>query len=159
MTKVTHCETCGKKFNLVRWRHNCNACGKVICGKCKTKTLDLNLRSQFYGRTLVLCPDCWRKLDNDYRRAQTVKVVSSGHVRGHKTIKTLGKIYTKIHHREPRNAKNELQFNAYELGGNAILNYYYHKHTHSEPGRGEGTHYYTCFTAEGTVAIVEPYRR
>ena len=159
MAKATHCETCRRKFNLVRWRHNCNGCGKVICGKCKTEALNIDLRSQSYGRSLVLCPVCWKRFSRDYRKAQEVKVVSSGHVGGHRTIKILGKIYTKVHHREPRDAKIELQYNAYKLGGNAILDYYYHKHRHSESGSGEGTHYYTCFTAEGTVVIIEPYRR
>lgn len=53
------CCDCGKKFNQIRWRHHCRACGDLVCNSCsgqeaKIKELD-HLPKQ------RVCNNCWGK--------------------------------------------------------------------------------------------------
>jgi len=115
------------------------------------------MQSDFYGQELELCAICYQRLLNDFEEAKKIIVVRSPQVGGHRTVQTLCNISTRIEYEDFDDAKFELQYNAYKLGGNAVLNYKYikHKHSKSTGHKGEGTYYYNLFTAKGTIALVE----
>lgn len=123
--------------------------------------MEINMQSNFYGQHIELCTICYQQLLNDYEEVEEVIVVRSPHVGGHKTMKIFGDIFTGIGYKDFDDARFELQYNAFKLGGNAVLNYRYikHKHWRSTGRKGRGIYYYNKFTAEGTVAIVKKQRK
>ncbi|CAK5044631.1 unnamed protein product [Meloidogyne enterolobii] len=58
-SKTTKCLIvgCETKFNLVKRRHHCRACGWIICGKCVGYAPVVNLE---WERDIV-CPECFEK--------------------------------------------------------------------------------------------------
>lgn len=123
------------------------------------ETLELDLRSIFFGKKLELCNICYQKLLEDYEKAKSVIVVRSSHIGGHEIVKNLGKISTKTEYEDFDTSKFELQYNAYKMGGNGIINYRYIKHKKSETNNSGGTYYYSVFTSEGEVVLVEKIKR
>ncbi|KAF7637908.1 hypothetical protein Mgra_00002611 [Meloidogyne graminicola] len=58
--KTTKCLIigCETKFNLIKRRHHCRACGWIICGKCVGYAPVVNLE---WEREIV-CPECFEKI-------------------------------------------------------------------------------------------------
>lgn len=161
MGESKHCHFCEKKLTWYRWSYECEDCGELFCLSHVNSVKEIELESQKYGKNVFLCFLCDMTRKSDYERAKEVKVVRSSHVGGHKLLETLKDISTGIQYKDFDNAKFELQYNAYKLGGNAILNYRYVKHKHQKPTghEGRGTYYYNLFTAKGTVAKIEKLDR
>lgn len=131
-----HCQICGAEFKWYwRWRHYCYYCGKCVCIDCMSKS---------HPKSKNVCKQCFDEMI----------VVRSGHVGGHTTIKILRDIETDFEYDDFDDAKSELMCKTLEAGGNAILNYKYHRHKYSKPTNG-GTYYYSRFSATGTAAIVK----
>ncbi|KAL7079663.1 hypothetical protein ACQ4LE_001863 [Meloidogyne hapla] len=79
-SKTTKCLIvgCETKFNLVKRRHHCRACGWIICGKCVGYAPVVNLE---WERDIV-CPECFEKTVIAFERgtlftSQKVKVIKS----------------------------------------------------------------------------------
>ncbi|EGD82436.1 hypothetical protein PTSG_03082 [Salpingoeca rosetta] len=53
---VSMCQTCAAEFNLVRRRHHCRACGKVVCSACSGESVPLAYLNNERGR---VCPECF----------------------------------------------------------------------------------------------------
>jgi len=76
-------------------------------------------------------------------KIRDIIIVKSGHVGGHVTKKEIGSIATSEWHRIQNNAVETLKYLCAKSGGNAIVQLDIKKETHSEPGSGQGTHYYS----------------
>ena len=158
MNEINNCEICGTEFTFYwNWRHTCFSCRKVICDKCSENYFtDVNIFSEHYNKKLEYCNICYEYIKNEIKNANEIIVVSSGHVGSHTIIEKLSKIVTRRQYKNFEHAKFELQYSALKLGGNAVLNYHYEKHQHSELSEnGKGKYYYNMFSASGEVAIVK----
>nr|CAD2208369.1 unnamed protein product [Meloidogyne enterolobii] len=79
-SKTTKCLIvgCETKFNLVKRRHHCRACGWIICGKCVGYAPVVNLE---WERDIV-CPECFEKTVIAFERgtlftSQKVRVIKT----------------------------------------------------------------------------------
>lgn len=54
---VSMCMICTSEFSVVRRRHHCRACGKVVCGPCSEDRVPLPYLGNSYGR---VCPACFK---------------------------------------------------------------------------------------------------
>nr|XP_018667889.1 zinc finger protein isoform X2 [Ciona intestinalis] len=58
--EVTMCMCCSKKFsNLIRRRHHCRACGRVVCSECSEHKSSLQYDS---SKPLRVCSNCYNVL-------------------------------------------------------------------------------------------------
>ncbi|EDQ86383.1 uncharacterized protein MONBRDRAFT_28358 [Monosiga brevicollis MX1] len=58
---VSMCMVCTYEFNMIRRRHHCRSCGKVVCGSCSGHQLQLAYLSHEYGR---VCDECFQKWED-----------------------------------------------------------------------------------------------
>lgn len=54
---VSMCMMCRKEFNVIRRRHHCRGCGKVVCGPCSMQEVPLKYLSGKKGRVCTECYD------------------------------------------------------------------------------------------------------
>ncbi|XP_076804222.1 uncharacterized protein LOC143448385 isoform X2 [Clavelina lepadiformis] len=67
--EVTMCMTCSKPFNkLLRRRHHCRACGKVVCSKCSMHETTLQYDP---GKQQKVCEDCFNILTGRHQNDST----------------------------------------------------------------------------------------
>lgn len=62
--EVTMCMeyTCQDKFTRIRRRHHCRACGKIFCGKCSSRKVQLEYDNNQSNR---VCQKCYETLKGD----------------------------------------------------------------------------------------------
>ncbi len=143
MTKAIECPFCKKEFGIFRWRHECTECGKTICSDCFEENRFLNRR---------ICKSCTEDIESGI---SPIKVVKSDYVGGH-NIKKSYEIVTGQHwERNQQDTVNNIKYQAYRVGANALVSLDIRKDTHSEPGSGKGTHYYSVFCASARPVVIE----
>lgn len=54
---VSMCMVCTAEFSVVRRRHHCRACGKVVCSACSEDRVRLPYLGNAYAR---VCPNCFK---------------------------------------------------------------------------------------------------
>jgi len=62
-SEADDCMTCGISFNVVRRRHHCRACGKVVCGKCSAVKFPLLCLEGKQARVCDTCHEIMTQLD------------------------------------------------------------------------------------------------
>lgn len=139
---VKSCHLCGRDFGLFRWRHQCSECQATICSSCSP--------ANYLNRTV--CRECQSTIAASI---SNVVVVRSGHVGGHVTVREIGPIVTPEWTRVHNEAVERLKHICVQAGGNAIVSLDILKETQSEPGSGDGTHYYSVFKATGTAVVIK----
>jgi uncharacterized protein YbjQ (UPF0145 family) len=147
--KVSKCQLCGISFTWHTWRNECEYCHKILCRKCVTAFSE-DLNENF---SIKLCDDCWETYTNGI---ESMIIVRSRHVGGHKTVKDLGEVST-TEWRDINDVATAIKHEAFLLGANAVLNYKYKKKKRSEETDSGGTYYYSTFVAFGKAAIIESY--
>eukprot|EP01084_Bolivina_argentea_P272970 464886_1 len=63
---VANCAVCSNKFNAIRRRHHCRACGDVICNDCFSKNKNIQCDLTIYGfmNEENVCTQCLPLLNN-----------------------------------------------------------------------------------------------
>eukprot|EP00730_Choanoeca_flexa_P015902 TRINITY_DN7409_c0_g1_i4.p1 TRINITY_DN7409_c0_g1~~TRINITY_DN7409_c0_g1_i4.p1 ORF type:complete len:242 (+),score=36.15 TRINITY_DN7409_c0_g1_i4:33-758(+) len=54
------CQICAVKFTVVRRRHHCRKCGKLVCGKCAPKDNTKPIPKQGHLDPVRHCKECYR---------------------------------------------------------------------------------------------------
>eukprot|EP00045_Choanoeca_perplexa_P013711 m.156234 g.156234 ORF g.156234 m.156234 type:complete len:104 (+) comp16436_c0_seq1:40-351(+) len=54
------CQICKTKFTVVRRRHHCRKCGKLVCGKCAPKDNTKPIPKQGIMQPVRHCKECYR---------------------------------------------------------------------------------------------------
>src|SRR5690554_3455185 len=143
MAKAIKCPFCKKEFGVFRWRYECTECGKTICSGCSEENRFLNRR---------VCKPCTKEIESGM---SPIKVVKSDHVGGHNIKKSYGIVTGQYWERNQQNTVNNIKYQAYKIGANALVSLDICKDTHSELGSGKGIHYYSVFRASARPAVVE----
>jgi len=55
------CTACGSQFTFFNRRHHCRVCGKVFCGKCSAKEIQVSLKTGKKKATVRACEACYVK--------------------------------------------------------------------------------------------------
>lgn len=143
MTKPVSCPFCRNEFGFFRWKYECSECGKTTCADCSENNPFLNRR---------ICKSC---ADIIAKGISSIKVVKSEQVGGHNTKKSYEIVIGQHWERNQQDTVNNIKYQAYKIGANALLSLDICKDTHSEPGSGKGTHYYSVFRASARPAVIE----
>jgi len=61
---VSMCQLCASTFKMLRRRHHCRICGKVVCGACSGHTLPIAYDNNNPGRVCVSCYTTVRPMDD-----------------------------------------------------------------------------------------------
>jgi len=61
--EADECMTCNARFNVVRRRHHCRACGKVVCGGCSSVRFPLVFLDGKEARVCHICHGVMTQLD------------------------------------------------------------------------------------------------
>ena len=146
MKKQKCCSICKKEFGIFRWRYECSECERTVCDDCK---------AYYPALDRDLCSDCVKKIDS---KIINLTVVKSDHVRGHKITKSFSLIESTCWTRSPKDTIDNIKYQASKIGANAIVSLSVDRDTASEPGSGDGTHYYSVFKASGKPVIIEKKR-
>jgi len=69
------CMVCTSEFNVVRRRHHCRGCGKVVCSTCSEDRVPLPYLGNTYGRVCPTCFETWSKENagKDVGRIQSLR--------------------------------------------------------------------------------------
>ena len=71
---VAKCMECGQMFSMMRKRHNCRACGIVVCAKCSGQKYPLAFED---GKFCRVCRTCYTQLLlNDQKASQEAEVTT-----------------------------------------------------------------------------------
>lgn len=157
------CQGCDKEFTWHTWQNNCGCCDGVLCRKClstysETTHTEINFNPNTNESDIApalfavrVCDGCWEPFT---QAMESMIVVRSGHVRGHITKEVIGKITTD-EFKDIKDAVASAKFQAYRLGGNAIIKYSYTKYKNSKPADSGATYYYNTFSGNGLAAVVK----
>uniref|UniRef100_A0A7S2H4B3 FYVE-type domain-containing protein n=2 Tax=Octactis speculum TaxID=3111310 RepID=A0A7S2H4B3_9STRA len=53
---VKNCQICDRQFTLIKRRHHCRSCGKVVCGTCSNEKIRLqNIHESKFVRACTIC--------------------------------------------------------------------------------------------------------
>lgn len=136
------CSSCGKEFWIFRWERECTECGEKICADCSLINRYLNRR---------VCNDCSRRLRD---AISSIIVVKSDHVGGHNIKEYFDIVEGESWERDQEDTVDNIRYQAYKLGANALISLHIRKDTGSEPGSGKGTHYYSIFLASAQPVVI-----
>lgn len=108
--EVSQCTVCGKDFTLLRRRHHCRSCGRVMCGRCGKEA---SVPDLFGIKPQKLCTPCTSELQNllDDPRASTDIDDSAGSM-------TLS--LPQDESVSPRNRRSSIQLLAKSLSGSSV---------------------------------------
>jgi uncharacterized protein YbjQ (UPF0145 family) len=143
MTKAIKCHFCKKEFGILRWRNECTECGKTFCSDCSEVNRFLHRR---------ICKPCTKEIEIGM---SLIKVVKSDHVGGHNIKKSYDVVTGQNWECNQQDTVNNIKYQAYKIGANALVSLDICKDTHSEPGSGKGTHYYSVFRASARPTVIE----
>ena len=143
MTKAIECPFCKKNFGIFRWRYECTECGKTICADCSEENRFLNR---------LICNSCTEDIKSGISR---IKVVKSDHVGGHNIKKSYEIVTGQYWERNQQYTVNNIKYQAYKVGANALVSLDISKETDGEPGSGKGIHYFSVFCASARPVVIE----
>ncbi|XP_014616566.1 PREDICTED: zinc finger FYVE domain-containing protein 9 isoform X1 [Polistes canadensis] len=63
---ASSCMLCDLKFTVLKRRHHCRACGKVLCNKCCNMKYRLEYQGNIYSRVCVACYQLLMKAENQH---------------------------------------------------------------------------------------------
>jgi hypothetical protein len=109
--EVSQCTVCNKDFTLLRRRHHCRSCGRVMCGRCGKEAC---VPALFGPKPQKLCTPCTSELQNflDDTRASTDIDDSSN---------TLTLSYAYEESISPRNKRSSIQLLSKSTSGSSVI--------------------------------------
>lgn len=156
------CGECQREFGFFERSIYCKYCGVLRCRKCTKGMPKLPLLAPPFGLGVGrACNSCYAsrvkhfvELEWEFGAGEIHVEVFPATYRGKIPLvegSRKDKIQTKIF-REKAEATQSLQFTAAFLGCDVVVEVAYDKLRDSEPGTGDGTHYFTVWKASGIPA-------
>jgi hypothetical protein len=157
---MTKCSDCGREFGFFRWRKQCVKCERTRCGDCLHALPAWEwMIKQPWPVGERWCKGCIETMEPERQRYEAA-VEAANHV------ETWPRTYKGKIPRDPQASAIEISSNycgeknasefqlkvaAALAGFDIIYELRFDKDTRSEPGSGQGTHYFTVWAATGTA--------
>ena len=58
----TNCDRCGTSFSLIKRKHVCRSCNKIVCQNCSSRQIHIN--NSPYNEPVRVCDDCFVRIKN-----------------------------------------------------------------------------------------------
>ncbi len=125
MSKADICFFCKKKFGVLRWRHTCTECGQTVCADCSSVKDYLDRR---------LCTYCSESIAEGMASIKTFK---SDNIAGYSISESFEKISSATWRQDKQASLDNIKYQAYKLGANALVSLEIKDKRKKRHGRGD----------------------